>query len=214
MRAVIYARVSTKDREQDPEVQVAKLKQYCLSMEWPIVKTIVEKESGTKERKGIKEIMEMARTREIDVVIVWKFDRFTREGAYVAIDYIKRLDEYGVQFKSMTESFLDTTGTFGKQVLIPLFAWMAQQESIKISERVTAGIQYKKARGKFRGGIKSYNLKEEHFKFILNERAKNPKTTIRAIPGIFAENYGFEISKSLVHKICQNPENFIGTEAP
>ena len=145
-KTALYARVSTDDKGQDTGLQLDEMRRYCAAKEYEVFREYVEEVSGTGKasRPQFEALMEAARRREFDVVVVWKLDRFTREGAFKALGYIKRLDEYGVRFVSLTEGFLDTTSSF-RDVLLALMGWLAEQESKKISDRVRSGIARKRA---------------------------------------------------------------------
>lgn len=149
VRAALYARVSTDDKEQNPLNQLAPLRDYCAQNGFTITGEYIDKASGTgkEERPRFADLMSDAAKRSFDVVLVWKIDRFSREGSTPTAIYIKRLAESSVKFKSLTEPQFDTTGSFG-DVLISLFSWMAQEESKRIGQRVKAGIARRKAEGK------------------------------------------------------------------
>jgi DNA invertase Pin-like site-specific DNA recombinase len=66
--------------------------------------------------------MEAASRREFDTVLVWSLDGFSREGICKTSGHLKRLDSYGVRFRSYSESFLDTTGEFG-ELVVAIFAF-------------------------------------------------------------------------------------------
>ena len=68
--------------------------------------------------------MEAASRREFDTVLVWSLDRFSREGIGRTFGHLKRLDSYGVKFRSYSESFLDTTAKFA-ELVVAIFAFVA-----------------------------------------------------------------------------------------
>src|ERR1700733_1687799 len=76
----IYARVSTKGKGQTVDTQLLDLRSYCKAREWRIVAECTDKGiSGTKEsRPALKQIMDLARKRKIDVLLVHRFDRLFR----------------------------------------------------------------------------------------------------------------------------------------
>lgn len=55
------------------------------------------------------------------------------------LQYLQRLDSYGVAYRSFTERWLDSLGPF-KDVVLALLATLAKQERVRLSERVTAGL--------------------------------------------------------------------------
>jgi DNA invertase Pin-like site-specific DNA recombinase len=79
LRAGLYARVSTEDRGQDPETQLRPLREYAERRGFVVVGEFVDHASGTTEmRPRYQRLLEAARKRELDVVLVWRYDRFAR----------------------------------------------------------------------------------------------------------------------------------------
>src|SRR4051812_17496148 len=79
LRAGLYARVSTEDRGQDPETQLRPLREYAERRGFIVVGEFVDRASGTTEaRPQYQKLLEAARKRELDVVLVWRYDRFAR----------------------------------------------------------------------------------------------------------------------------------------
>ena len=77
MKAGIYARVSTHDRHT-LDMQIAAIRKYVQAREWSIEMEITEIGSGVKERPKRDELINHARRRQVDVIIVWKLDRWGR----------------------------------------------------------------------------------------------------------------------------------------
>lgn len=150
MQVAIYARVSTKNKGQDTENQVNVLKEYCEKMEYHIYNVYVDEESGaTSDRQQFQQMFEDASKRKFKLLLFWSLDRFSRLGSRQTIFLLQRLDDYHVSYKSYTEQYLDTTGIF-RDALISLLAALAEQERIRLSDRVICGL--KKARSKGRVG--------------------------------------------------------------
>ena len=146
----IYARVSTKDKGQDPEMQLYHLRKYAKSRGMKVYKEYVDKGvSGTKEKRpALDELMESAKQRKFDAVLVFKFDRFARSSKHLifALEEFKHL---GIDFISYTEN-LDTSSPMG-QAMFTVMAAMGQLERDLISERVKAGLERAKSEGR-KGG--------------------------------------------------------------
>ena len=49
MRTVLYARVSTRDKRQDTENQLAQLREFAASQGWEIVREYVDKATGSSQ---------------------------------------------------------------------------------------------------------------------------------------------------------------------
>ena len=151
MRVAIYARVSTTDRGQDPESQLAQLRAWCRDSGHQIVGEYIEHESGRKgveRRRQFAAVFEDASKRRFDCVLFWSLDRFSREGMVPTIMHLQRLAAYGVAFHSYTEAHLATDNELVRNVLLALLASLAKVEAQKISERTKAGMARARAKGK------------------------------------------------------------------
>ncbi len=77
MKAAIYARVSTTD--QNAELQIRELSDYATKQGWEAVATYQDTVSGAKaSRPALNRLMNDARVRKFDCLLVWKLDRFGR----------------------------------------------------------------------------------------------------------------------------------------
>jgi DNA invertase Pin-like site-specific DNA recombinase len=150
LTAAIYARVSTKDKGQDTENQLSQLRKYAAKQEWETVEFIDHASGKHADRDGLTKLFEAASRREIDVVLVWALDRFTRQGIFETFEHIAKLSKYGVSFESLTEPQFRTTGATG-ELMLAIAAWIAKQERIRISERTKAGLATARAKGKILG---------------------------------------------------------------
>src|SRR5262249_35765066 len=142
MRIAIYARVSTDDKGQDPENQLAQLRAWCTGHE--IIREYIDHESGRKgldKRKQFAALFEDASRRKFDCVLFWALDRFSREGMVPTIMHLQRLSSYGVSFHSYTEAHLATDNELVRNVLLAVLASLAKVEAAKISERTKAGME-------------------------------------------------------------------------
>jgi DNA invertase Pin-like site-specific DNA recombinase len=148
--AAIYARVSTKDKGQDVENQLTQQRRYAKSQRWEIREFIDHETGKHSDRAAFQQLFEAASRREVNLVLVWSLDRFTREGVAETFLHIKKLLDYGVQFESLTEPHFRTTGPAG-ELMIAIAAWIAKQERIRISERTKAGLAVARAKGKILG---------------------------------------------------------------
>jgi DNA invertase Pin-like site-specific DNA recombinase len=77
-------------------------------------------------------MFEAASHREFDAVVFWSLDRFSREGTLPTLQYLQRLDSYGVAYRSYTECWLDSLGPF-KDVVLALLATLTKQERVRLS---------------------------------------------------------------------------------
>jgi DNA invertase Pin-like site-specific DNA recombinase len=147
-KAVLYCRVSTKDKGQETANQANQLREYAARMGWEIVEEYTDQASAKNgERSAFKRLFDDASKRRFDVVLVWALDRLTRAGVYETFDYVRRLTSYGVQFESYTEAHFRTTGPAG-ELMLAVAAWIAQQERVRLSERTRAGLARARRQGK------------------------------------------------------------------
>jgi len=144
-RCALYARVSTRD--QEPLNQLLELRRYAEARGWTVVDEYVDKGvSGTKDhRPALSKLMDAARRRRIDRVLVARFDRFGRSVRHliVALEEFRALD---VQFTSLAEA-LDSSTPMGRMAFT-LIAAVAAFEVELIRERIYSGLSRARAQGK------------------------------------------------------------------
>jgi DNA invertase Pin-like site-specific DNA recombinase len=146
LRVAIYARVSTKDKGQDTDNQLHQLRTFA-EQHGTLYKVYTDQESGGKtDRTEFKALLLEAYQKKFDLVVFWRLDRFSREGALATLRYLKELKDHGVNYKSFTEPYLDSLGPFG-DVIVSMLATIAAQDLIKISENTKAALAKKKAAG-------------------------------------------------------------------
>ena len=151
MRIATYARVSTRDGRQDTENQLRQLRQFAATQSWTIVHEYQDQASGKHgDRDQFKKMFAAASRREFDCLLFWSLDRLSREGTVETLNHLQRLTGYGVNYRSFTEQFLDSTGIF-KEAVIGILAAVAKQERVRLSERTIAGLQRARAQGRVGG---------------------------------------------------------------
>lgn len=143
MKAGIYARVSTHD-QQTLDMQIEAMKEYIEARNWTLEMEITETGSGSRNNPKRKQLIEEARRRRVDVIIVWKLDRWSRS-VHDLFHTLKELNELNVGFISLTEA-LDLTTPTGR-AMAGLLSIFAEFERELISERVKAGIAHARSKG-------------------------------------------------------------------
>jgi len=143
-RAAIYVRTSTPD--QNPGMQLAELRLFAERRGWQIASEYLDLGvSGAKEKRPeLNRLMADAARRTIDVIAVWRFDRFARSLKHL-VSALADFNALGVDFVSLTEG-MDTSTPSGK-VLFAVVGAMAEFEHDLISERVKAGLRHAVAKG-------------------------------------------------------------------
>jgi DNA invertase Pin-like site-specific DNA recombinase len=111
--------------------------------------------------------------RRGDTLVVWKLDRLGRSLSHL-LRIVEGLKEEGVTFKSLTESMIDTTTTQG-EMLFGFFGLMAQYERALIRERVMAGLDAARKRGRHGGA--SFRMTPAKLR-LAEASMRNPGTTV------------------------------------
>ena len=145
-RVAIYARVSTVEKGQTPETQLLALREYVAHRGCTLAGEYVDYASGTREdRPQYRALLDVVRKRQVDIVLVWRYDRFARS-TQALVHALKEFHSLGVDFISYQEN-IDTTTPQG-ELIFTVMASIAQFESALMSERVKAGMARAKAQGK------------------------------------------------------------------
>jgi DNA invertase Pin-like site-specific DNA recombinase len=145
-QVALYARVSTLDKRQDPETQLLALREYAEQRGFLLVGEYVDHASGGHDdRPQYRALLDAARKRQLDVVLVWRYDRFARS-TQALVNALKEFQHLGVDFISYQEN-IDTTTPQG-ELIFTVMASLAQFERALISERVKAGMVRAKTQGK------------------------------------------------------------------
>ena len=144
-RIAVYARVSTTDQSTDS--QLLDLRRYVRERGWNIFKEYVDEGiSGSKDsRPALNELMNDAKKRRFDVVLVWRFDRFARSTRHL-INALEEFKNLRIDFVSYQEN-IDTSSPLGSAIFTIISA-VAQLERDIIAERVKAGLRRAKENGK------------------------------------------------------------------
>src|SRR5271154_2033345 len=144
LRVGLYARVSTHDQRTLP-LQLHAMRDYASKRGWTIVAQIKEVGSGAAQRELREALLAVARRREVDVVLVWRLDRWGRSVADL-VSTLQELQHLGVGFVSLTEA-LDLTTPAGR-AMAGLLAVFAEFERDILRERVRAGLAHARQQGK------------------------------------------------------------------
>ena len=144
VRAALYARVSTQDQQTLP-MQNRAMREYAARRGWAIAMQVKEVGSGALQRQRREKVIEAARRREIDVVLVWRLDRWGRSVTDL-LATLQELEHLGVGFVSLTEA-LDLTTPAGRAMAALLAVFAAFEREI-LGERVRAGLAHARQNGK------------------------------------------------------------------
>jgi DNA invertase Pin-like site-specific DNA recombinase len=191
----VYARVSTVGKGQDVDMQLRDLRAYANSRGLSIFKEYVDDGiSGRKDKRpALDMLMNDARKRRFDAVLVWRFDRFARSTKHL-VTALEDFRHLGIDFISFQEN-IDTSSPMGK-AMFTIVSAIAELEADIIRERVIAGIANARAKG-VRLGRPSPHVDQGEV-----QRLRDSGLTIRAI----AEK--MKLKRSLVHKTLLNHSLF------
>ncbi len=150
MKVAIYARVSTDEQTELNQIPV--LESWVQHRGYEVYETYRDVGSAWQkaDQKELKRLLEDARRGKFEIMAVWALDRLTRGGIGKIFQILDRLAEYKVRVISHQESWTEAPGEL-QPLLFSVFAWVAQQESKRISERTKAGMARVKAQGKHIG---------------------------------------------------------------
>ena len=191
-RVGIYTRVSTA--EQNTAAQEHELREYADRRGWVVARVYCDKgiSGAAKSRPGLDELMKDCRRRKLDVVLVWKFDRFARSLRQL-VSALELYRQLHIDFVSCTEA-IDTSIPSG-ELVFQIFGAIAQFERALISERVRSGLAEARRNGKKIGRPALHVPTEDEKTAMRNSHKKG--ISLRGI----AEKFG--VSLWTAHAVCR-----------
>ena len=197
MRAIVYCRVSTSEQATDDHYSLAaqedRGRQLVKERDWRLVKVRKDVASGKdSDRQGYQELLADVAHRRIDVVVVYRLDRLSRNVRDI-YDFLDRIGEHDVAFVSWSEGF-DTTTAMGRAML-GMAAVFAQLTREMIAENVREGLAKRFRMGKYTGATNpppfGYDYDREQGQLLINAQRA---ATVRQIFDWY-RNAGFGLTK-------------------
>ena len=179
LRVGLYARVSTQDQQTIP-LQTRALREYATRRGWRISLQVKEIGSGASQRERREQLLEAARRREIDVVLVWRLDRWGRSVTDL-LATLQELEHLGVGFVSLTEA-LDLTTPTGR-AMAGLLAVFAEFEREILRERVRAGLAHARQNGQRLGRPLTAALHSDQVRKLYRAGASKAEIARRLVIG-------------------------------
>jgi DNA invertase Pin-like site-specific DNA recombinase len=185
-RAALYSRVSTND-QHTLSMQNRHMREYAARRGWSIAMQVREVASGSARREAREKLLDAARRREIDIVVVWRLDRWGRSVTDL-LATLQELEHLGVGFVSLTEA-LDLTTPSGR-AMAGLLAVFAEFEREILRERVRAGLADARRNGQRLGrpmtaGLQADKVRKLHrtgvSKAEIARRLQIGRTSVRRI---------------------------------
>ena len=188
LRTGLYARVSTND-QQTLAMQNRAMREYAVRRGWAVALQVREVSSGAARREARERVLEAARRREIDVVLVWRLDRWGRSVTDL-LATLQELEHLGVGFVSLTEA-LDLTTAAGRAMAAMLAVFAAFEREV-LQERTRAGLANARQNGKRLGrpataAVHAAEIRKLHragvSKSEIARRVRIGRTSVRRILG-------------------------------
>jgi len=181
MKVAIYARVSTSDKDQNPDTQLLPLREFAAAQGWTVTGEFVDTASATdlKGRTEWRRLLDQASKRKLDLVVVFRIDRAFRS-VLDAATTLERLRTWGVGLRSYCEPWLDTTSPFG-EALYYITAAYAQLERGILSERVKAGMERARKQGRRLGRPRVVNGEWEAVRPLIESGTLSQRAAARRL---------------------------------
>jgi DNA invertase Pin-like site-specific DNA recombinase len=154
--AVLLGRVSRGERQQDPESQLGPLRAAAARLGWTVAREVSLKLSAWDDETAAevrRQALAPIEVGKADTLMVWAWDRFSREGIEGAFRELRHLEDHlGAAFWSLQEPFLSTAAPREqRELLLSIIAWAARWESQRKSDRLKAKVASKRARAESLG---------------------------------------------------------------
>lgn len=183
MKAALYARVSTPVRleRQDPETQLLPLREFVKARSWSVAAEYVDDISAVKHRPQYDRMLDDARRRRIDVIVVVRLDRIFRS-VEEFVTVVRKLNQWRVRFVCTDQAIDTDRNDPAGRMTMHMLAAVAEFERDLISERVKAGIARVRASGRKWGGKPRKVVDAEKARALKKEGWSNTK--IGAVLGV------------------------------
>ena len=215
MKVNIYARVSTDDKEQDPERQLMKLRNYADIHGHVILKEVIDYNTGDSnpfERENGKHLLH----NNPDGILFYSIDRFTRQHPTKVFKILNWLRDQNIHFVSITEPIFNTESEFA-EVMIFLLTWWNNYFLTKLRRDIKSGMDRARKQGKQIGRSPATFNKQIAFRLLFVEKlsqrqvAKKLNTSLSTINrfkkgiekngGLYINKHDVSITDVLEHDI-------------
>ena len=150
LKVATYSRVSTDDKGQNPQVQVEELRRYCAARGWVIAHEIIDHgySGGTDDRPGLKKLLKIVKSREVDAVVVVKLCRLFRSLKHL-IATLEDWQALGIVFCATADA-VDYSTPSGR-LFAQILGCLGEFEKSLLRERTMMGLAYARSQGKTLG---------------------------------------------------------------
>ena len=149
-KVVTYSRVSTDHHEQNPMVQVEEMRRYCKDRGWLVVDEIVDHgfSGSSTTRPGLKKLMEMARNKEVESIMVLNLSRLFRSLKHLVVT-LEEFHSLDVSFVSIKEA-VDYSTPSGR-LFVGVIGSLNEFTRELIRENTILGLKHARNSGKVLG---------------------------------------------------------------
>lgn len=195
MNAIIYTRVSTTDKQEvSLDLQLEKCRLACKLNNYTIVGEYEDRESGKSfNRPELKKILAMIESRQIEVLVIYKLDRLSRNVSDMS-QLVSMMNKKNVQLVSISEQ-IDTSSISGR-LFLNILCSMAEFERESIANRITESLQHRKNQGKKYTRITPYGKLLRGRKYV---NCHNEQKTLQEIIRL-KSNHTFKEVADLLNK--------------
>jgi len=168
MKVAIYARVSTDDKDQNPQRQKLKAEQYADLHNHEVVEyaeDYITGDSNPFDREGFKKCLE----KNPEGIIIYDISRFSREHPTKVLRRISELRDRGIKIISITEAAFNMEGEMSDLIQY-ILSWFNNYFLKKLKESVKSGMQRARLEGKQIGRTpKKYNKRRAYYLLFIEK---------------------------------------------
>ena len=175
MKCVIYSRVSTDDKDQDPERQFMKCNQYCDLHNHEVIGKAEDKLTGDSnpfKREGFSSLMKL----NPDGIVIYEISRFSREHPSKVMRRLSELKDKGIKLISITEPAFNMEGEMS-ELLQYIMTWFNNYYLTNLKRNVKSGIERARAQGKQIGRASVKFNKYRAYHLLFNEKLSQRKVS-------------------------------------
>lgn len=146
-KALLYARVSTDDKGQNPETQMQVMRKWCQDNDVAIVGEYIDEKSGkTLDRSGMQEILSRIQSDEVQFLIARDISRIARDVKdFIDVLYISNAHGCNMRFTSYPDLHPETDAGMKEALMIE---WKAYSERNDASIACKQALDRRRSEGK------------------------------------------------------------------
>ena len=207
MKVAIYCRVSTDDKGQDPKVQLLRCQTYCANNNHTIVHELLDEgwsgDTYYADRKAGKLLHAAIMRGEVEGIVVFSIDRFSRQDPIKILTQIQEFERQGIKIMSVTEPVFDMTSDFA-QPMRYLLAWFGNYWLTQHKRKVNSGMEKAKKYGTKSGKAIGRERKADYSAIIALHQSGKGISEIARTLGVSKGSVSNAVRKGVVVNTPQN----------